>query len=81
MSVQPLEVQDNFPYQSGFSVFYFNFVSAGYRTSHNSIWDVFWSFRTTERCTGVIKDVISQKGVATGGGVGTEWAYMCKTVF
>lgn len=35
----------------------------------------------SESCTGVIKDIISQKGVATGWGVGTEWAYMYKTVF
>lgn len=31
-----------------------------------------------ESCTGFIKDLISQKAVATGRGVGTEWAYMYK---
>lgn len=35
----------------------------------------------SENHTGVIEDIISRKGVATGGGVGTEWAYTYKTVF
>lgn len=32
----------------------------------------------SESCMRAIKDIISQKGVATGRGVETEWTYMYK---
>lgn len=35
----------------------------------------------SENHTGVIENIISWKGMGTGKGVGTEWAYMYKTVF
>jgi len=35
----------------------------------------------SENHTGVTEDVIHREAVATGRGVGTEWAYTYKTVF